>query len=159
MYYIYHIPERKKIGVAIDVSRRMREHKWTGFYEILEEYTDIHKVSDREIELQKQYGYKVDTIPYWKSIKMHTFESRSNGGKLGGKNIPYESRLKGFINQPKSIRIENGKKRRKLTYTDAQQIRAEYSLGSITQRQLAKMYGVTRVTIGEIVRNQSYTTP
>ena len=54
-------------------------------YEVLETHTDIFIASDREILLQRRYGYKVDTVPYWKTIKMHTKESRSKGGSIGGK--------------------------------------------------------------------------
>jgi hypothetical protein len=32
----------------------------------------VIKASNREIELQKQYGYKVDRIPYWMSLKRIT---------------------------------------------------------------------------------------
>ena len=51
---------------------------------VLEEHTDIYKVSDREIQLQKEYGYKVDRIPYWRTLKLSTFESCRKGGKIGG---------------------------------------------------------------------------
>jgi predicted GIY-YIG superfamily endonuclease len=56
MYYIYHIEERRKIGVSVDVERRMTEHQWNGDYEILEEHTDGWLAGDREMELQKEYG-------------------------------------------------------------------------------------------------------
>jgi NTP pyrophosphatase (non-canonical NTP hydrolase) len=45
MYYLYHIPG-KKIGVTRDLN------------------TDIDYISDREIELQKSYGYKTDRQLY-----------------------------------------------------------------------------------------------
>jgi hypothetical protein len=40
--------------------------KQQGFteYEILEKYSDAIIASNREIELQKQYGYKIDTLKY-----------------------------------------------------------------------------------------------
>lgn len=64
-YTIYHIPG-VKIGCTANLEVRM---KWQGFteWQILEEHTDIYIASDRELELQKQYGYKVDDRPYWKS--------------------------------------------------------------------------------------------
>jgi len=41
------------------------------------------------LQLQKQYGYKLDTIPYYQSVekikKYANFESRAKGGKIGGK--------------------------------------------------------------------------
>jgi len=60
-YYIYHIPG-KKIGVTCDLNNRVTVQQ--GYkpdeYEILESSTDVDYISDREIELQKEYGYKVD---------------------------------------------------------------------------------------------------
>ena len=60
MYYLYHIPG-KKIGVTRDLNTRvtlMQGYK-EGEYEVLEQSDDIDFISDREIELQKSYGYKV----------------------------------------------------------------------------------------------------
>jgi hypothetical protein len=87
MYYIYHI-EDIKIGCTTQPIKRTKEQ---GFleYNILETHSDIYVASDREIELQKQYGLPVDTIPYWQSSeqlrKGATFASASKGGKIGGK--------------------------------------------------------------------------
>ena len=67
MYYLYHIPG-KKIGVTRDLNTRvtlMQGYK-EGEYEVLEQSEDIDFISDREIELQKSYGYKVDRKPYIK---------------------------------------------------------------------------------------------
>jgi hypothetical protein len=86
MYYIYHI-EGVKIGCSTQVEKRIKQQGYNNF-EILEEHIDIYEVSDRELELQKQYGYKVDTIPYWKSHqqlrKNATFKSAQKGGLKGG---------------------------------------------------------------------------
>ena len=65
MYYIYHIPG-KKIGVTRNLNNRvtlMQGYKETE-YEVLEQSDDIDYISDREIELQKSYGYKVDRQSY-----------------------------------------------------------------------------------------------
>jgi len=65
MYYIYHIPG-KKIGVTRNLNHRvtlMQGYKETE-YEVLEQSDDIDYISDREIELQKSYGYKVDLKKY-----------------------------------------------------------------------------------------------
>ena len=86
MYSIYHI-QGIKIGCSTQVLKRIKEQGFTN-YEILEEHLDIYIASDRELELQKQYGYKLDTIPYWKSVKTlrknATFESARKGGLKGG---------------------------------------------------------------------------
>ena len=65
MYYIYHIPG-KKIGVTRNLKNRvtlMQGYK-EGEYEVLEQSTDVNYISDREIELQKSYRYKVDRQSY-----------------------------------------------------------------------------------------------
>ena len=84
IYYIYHIPERQKIGVSIDVKRRMRQHGWNGSYEILEQHEDPQVAGDRELELQQQYGYKVDLLHYTQTMEnRHSFSSGHNYGKSG----------------------------------------------------------------------------
>jgi hypothetical protein len=80
MYYIYHIPG-VKIGCTDNVERRIEQQSFTN-YEILEEHIDIYKASNRELYLQKQYGYKVDAIPYFKSVE----QWGAKAGKIGGKN-------------------------------------------------------------------------
>jgi NTP pyrophosphatase (non-canonical NTP hydrolase) len=64
-YIIYHIPG-KKIGVTNDLYNRVecQQGYELGEYEILESSNDIDYISKKEIELQKEYGYKVDLIPY-----------------------------------------------------------------------------------------------
>ena len=64
-YIIYHIPG-KKFGVTNDLYNRVecQQGYEVGEYEILESSNDIDYISKREIELQKEYGYKVDLIPY-----------------------------------------------------------------------------------------------
>ena len=64
-YCIYHIPG-KKIGVTNDIQNRVVQQQ--GYsedeFEILEMSEDISYISDREIELQKLFGYKVDQRLY-----------------------------------------------------------------------------------------------
>lgn len=65
MYYLYHIPG-KKIGVTRNLNTRvtlMQGYK-EDEYEVLEQSDDIDYISDREIELQQSYGYKVDRKLY-----------------------------------------------------------------------------------------------
>ena len=64
-YIIYHIPG-KKIGVTNDLYNRVESQQGyeVGEYEILESSDDIDYISKREIELQEEYGYKIDRIPY-----------------------------------------------------------------------------------------------
>ena len=70
MYYMYHIPG-KKIGVTRNLNTRVTliQGYKEGEYEVLEQSEDIDYISDREIELQKSYGYKVDRQKYNTLIK------------------------------------------------------------------------------------------
>ena len=71
MYYIYHI-KGKKIGVSTNPKKRIKEQGFTT-YEILECWDDIYKASEREIQLQNQYGY-IDggSVPYYQTINVTT---------------------------------------------------------------------------------------
>jgi NTP pyrophosphatase (non-canonical NTP hydrolase) len=68
-YCIYHIPG-KKIGVTNDIQNRVvRQQGYSeDEFEILEMSEDISYISDREIELQKALGYRVDHKLY-KNLK------------------------------------------------------------------------------------------
>jgi|688.fasta_scaffold788776_2 transposase len=168
-YYIYHIPTYVhvngmigKIGVSEDLKTRIRfnlnsSEQPFDFWEVLEEHTDIMEVSRREIELQKQYGYKVDKKPYWQSRNMG---KTGEGGKIGGKHTsPNGGKIGG------RIAVESGqiftlcKANRKLTFKDAQLIRELCVKKTHSQRKLAKMYNVSNVTIWNIINNKSYTQP
>jgi NTP pyrophosphatase (non-canonical NTP hydrolase) len=65
MYNIYHIPG-KKIGVTRNLNKRVTEQQ--GYapeeYEVLFTSDDIDFISNKEIELQKSYGYKRDRTLY-----------------------------------------------------------------------------------------------
>ena len=64
-FYIYHIPAIK-IGCSTNPKNRVKKQGYTEF-EILEEHSDINIASEREIELQKQFGYSVDNTLYKQS--------------------------------------------------------------------------------------------
>ena len=65
MYYLYHI-FGKKIGVTRNLNRRVTHEQ--GYkdneYEVLESSDDIDYISNRELELQLIYGYKIDRQSY-----------------------------------------------------------------------------------------------
>ena len=64
-YYIYHIPG-KKIGMTRDLFNRVTKQQ--GYepheYEILAFTKDVDLASTMEIGYQKEYGYRVDRVPY-----------------------------------------------------------------------------------------------
>jgi len=77
-YFIYHIPG-KKIGVTSDLNSRVTLTQ--GYnpdeYEVLDQSDDIDYISEKEIELQKSYGYKVDRKLYknlFKKMKINVTE-------------------------------------------------------------------------------------
>lgn len=80
VYYIYHIPG-KKIGCTKNPKGRTKQQGAEN-YEILETHTDINIASKREIELQIQYGYKVDTCTYYDSTKEFKIENAIKAGKV-----------------------------------------------------------------------------
>jgi len=94
MYYLYHIPG-KKIGVTRDLNTRVTliQGYKENEYEVLEQSDDIDYISDREIELQKSYGYKVDRKKYknlFKKMKINVTEQTTT--------FPYPiSKLKGNL--------------------------------------------------------------
>jgi len=70
IYYLYHIPG-KKIGVTTNPDIRISKQQGykPGEYEILEVSGDIDHISERELDLQKQMGYKIDLNKYSQTIK------------------------------------------------------------------------------------------
>jgi NTP pyrophosphatase (non-canonical NTP hydrolase) len=65
MYFIYHIPG-KKIGVTRNLNTRvtLTQGYSPDEYEVLDQSDDIDYISEKEIELQKSYGYRVDRKLY-----------------------------------------------------------------------------------------------
>ena len=64
-YYIYHIPG-KKIGVNRDLKKRVEKQQGyrSDEYSILMKSDNISYISEQEIYLQKQFGYRIDDEPY-----------------------------------------------------------------------------------------------
>ena len=71
-YYLYHIPG-KKIGVTCNLNRRvtLTQGYTADEYEVLDQSDDIDYISEKEIELQKSYGYKVDRKKYNELVKLN----------------------------------------------------------------------------------------
>ena len=72
MYYIYHIPG-KKIGVTRNLNARvtLTQGYNSEEYEVLDQSDDIDYISEKEIELQKSYGYRVDRKKYNELVKLN----------------------------------------------------------------------------------------
>jgi len=77
-YYLYHIPG-KKIGITKDLKKRVEKQQGyeRGEYYVIYEGEDIDNISRLEIQLQKQFGYRVDETPYNK-LKFNKQENDMN---------------------------------------------------------------------------------
>jgi len=90
-HYIYEI-FGKKIGATNDVKRRMREQGIKeGEYRVIEEHTNAKTTSIREMELQKQYGYRVDNLPYWKSLQNQRKSTTKEARTKASANTDYKA--------------------------------------------------------------------
>ena len=102
-YTIYHVPGIK-IGCSVEPDARIVKQGFNS-YEVLEEHTDIYEASQRELELQKEYGYTVDKIPYYKSVsnRRKGFKDPSAAGKLGyvAANLSQYHKANGLLLQRK----------------------------------------------------------
>jgi len=131
----------------------MREQGFTE-WEHLETHTDIYEASNREIELQKEYGLPVDSIPYYQAVenrRKFTREDNAKGGRNGGTNT-----------SPIPGRASKGSPRRALrflTFEQAEEIRSKYIPRKYSCNKLAIEYGVNINTIQSIVNNISYLKP
>ena len=155
-YYIYHIPNIK-IGVSKTPKYRVTAQGYSD-YEILEEHTCINTVSKREIELQKQYGYKVDKLTYKTSCLNSPFAELNKDSKKQSKAL--QAAIKKNSNHQSDSGKIGGKVAREkcghLTMEQAQEIRSLFKKG-YTYNQLAEKYGVKYHTIWRTIKNIRYT--
>ena len=63
VYYGYKPNGRPKIGVDCAYPNRIMTQKLTN-HRVLEVHTCVYEASDREQELQRQHGVRVDHVPY-----------------------------------------------------------------------------------------------
>ena len=185
-YYIYEIPG-VKIGCTENPKRRIETVQGYTNYKILEQHTDIIEASRREIELQKQYGYKVDTTPYYKIYEQSIKGGKKNVesghianlgrkyGKLAGKKNKESGhmatiqslgkkiggKIQGKKNKESGQIAALGKSKRKLTFEQAEEIREKFYKmdGGKMERYnvLASQYNVSNSAIRYIIQNKSYT--
>ena len=94
MYYIYHILGIK-IGCTKTINKRIKNQGFVE-YVILETHTDIDIASKREIELQQEYGYRVETRSYKETIPMGSINTlkKIEASKKNGLKIKESGRLK-----------------------------------------------------------------
>ena len=152
MYYIYHI-EGVKIGCTTNLKRRVREQKAIS-WSILETHDNINVASVREIELQKQYGYRVDDADYANIINAQKIGSKIGNSKKY-RNISSESQRKTIKEKGLCIGEKNG--RAKLTLDKVNEIRTLWN-GPIkySKASLGRMFGVSEAMIRYIVTGKSW---
>ena len=158
MYYIYHIPG-KKIGCTTEYPQRCIAQGFTN-YELLETHNDGWLAGDREKELQKEYGYPVDLVHYM--ISRRNRRVWTDEDRMKGKQALEQS---GYPHLPKAT-LAASKKKMKITYEIAQQIRNEgykpkknqYADGP-TLKSIAEKYNVSPQVVKDVIRNRTYTSP
>ena len=105
-YTIYHLPQYVhsngrigKVGCTSQKAyKRARQQNYTfNDFEVLEQYEDIYMASTREIELQKQYDYPVDKVPYYV-----TLENRSEWNDSKRHQLTPEENRRGIVNGGKA---------------------------------------------------------
>ena len=103
-YFIYHIPG-VKIGVSNNPDART---KIQGFseYEILEEHTNAKEVSKRERILQAQYGYSVDKIEYWKTLRWQKKATTKKARKKAIANTDYKAKVANTDYKARTAKID-----------------------------------------------------
>ena len=107
MYFLYHI-FGKKIGVTRNLNRRVTHEQ--GYkdneYEVLETSDDIDYISDRELELQLIYGYKIDRQSYKNLTQKQTNQMVLNVTEQTTTFPCPLNKLKGNLLDNKGIKIE-----------------------------------------------------
>lgn len=78
-FFLYHI-FGKKIGVTRNLKNRLtiQQGYQTGEYEVLDSSEDIDYISERELELQLIYGYKIDRQLYKNLINKYENQMKLN---------------------------------------------------------------------------------
>tara|TARA_R110001606_G_scaffold383216_1_gene545409 strand:+ start:320 stop:817 length:498 start_codon:yes stop_codon:yes gene_type:complete len=159
LYRIYEIPSFiqpdgsiGKVGcTSMTVEARALQQTYTDV-NLLEEHTDIYEASDREIQLQKDYGYTVDKVPYWQSVENRykfTSETATEAGRMGLKTSETQSHAG----------KAGGRAKRTLTIEQVKSIRKERKDLNTTLLELANKYNLSKTSIFKLINYKSYTDP
>ena len=187
-YKIYHIPDYVysdgsvgKIGTTCQIKRRMKANLKKSmfhfdYWEIIEEHNDKYKASVREIELQKQYGYKEDTIQYHSTIEMSSKGGKATTGSFnywdkkkhlqaaykGHAGLMARGDWKDLYKKSRQTFKSNGKtrgsKNHRSVFSDQDicDIKNEWNSTDINIRDLAIKYNVVNSVMSNIIRNKTY---
>jgi len=186
-FTLYHIKGHKWGCTIRPLEERIREYRKQGYTMDdvceTETYTDLHQASEREYELNIQYGYPNQQrkyAEYYERFKnQHKFSPRTKKGyklseeerdKMRGprphlrgiKKKPHTEETKQKLREAnlgqkrneewtKNIRSSVREKTSSVTAEDVKTIRQMHESG-IKQIEIAKKYGVHKMTISRIVR-------
>ena len=139
-----------KIGCDQSYPNRPIQQELTEYF-VLEEHEDIMVASEREIELQKEHDVKVDRIPYHLSRQFGRNGARKRGDSPNNNFKNYTKEEWQVINKGKGGHLK------KLTYEQAEEIRAKYTGKYGQQAELAREYGVTTRIMCNLLNNKTYT--
>ena len=139
LFYIYHIPGIK-IGCSTRPKIRVEEQGFSNF-DILEVHDDIALASQREVELQVQYGYGRDNNCSYED----SYKARLEAGKKGG----VANKESGWI-------TKLGHKQGKKNVESGSLLRAASMAGKIVGPRLSKEH-MSRM--GKIGGNKKVTCP
>lgn len=155
-YYIYHIPG-VKIGCTSQLEERMKAQGFSS-WEVLETHNDGWVAGNREIELQKQYGYPVD--------KVHYMISRQNRPTWNNANKRYSSEQARYANSCRKNTKHAAETKNKMAKSKSKLlglddlIRNEFKSWDGSRRQFclkqSELYGVSLSTIGRIILNPNH---
>jgi hypothetical protein len=152
MYYIYHI-EGIKIGCSKMPDNRVKRQGYSE-YSILEKHNDILTASIRERELQKEYGYKVDSSDYYKQMKMVVAAQTPSARKKAAKNTNQKERVIKAVATCHKLNYQWNKEGRKnlavLQYDKNGNLIGEYE----SLRLAAEAIGVTHGFITMVCQNK-----
>ena len=120
MYYIYHI-DGVKIGCSTNPKQRVKSQGYTE-YTILENHTDIEIAANREIELQKEYGYVEKNI-HTNYIQQYQYGEK---GRLASKGMGAKSQIKNKIGIFAYSKEERQKLNASIAHLGANAVREKY---------------------------------
>lgn len=154
-YYIYHIPG-VKIGCSSRPNTRVKNQGYTDF-EILEKHTNIEDASKREIELQKKYGYNVDSVSYKQSLINSPYKNYSKDKEH--QKMAFNKMLRKYPDN-QSIAGKKGAmairdKYGKFTMEEANQMREDYKNG-LSYKELAAKWNCSYNLAYKIIKNLKY---
>lgn len=170
-FYIYHIPGIK-IGCTTTIKERILRQQKYSYYEILEEHIDIFIASDREQELQKQFGYKVDTVPYWKSYKSGVNRTKKLSKEKLKKIKTSGGKEASIVNKKKGIGIYSFTKEQRKQYSKIageklsksvlvfDKLTGNYITEFVSSREAGRQLGISNIAsiiTGKIKTRKQYT--